>query len=102
MTRSINHQTKTIKLELLGIGSLRYQSVKQNLEMALQQLELNIPIVETKDIESILECDIIGIPALKINDTIISQEHVPSTQDLKDSISSFLAGGSLLILPKQV
>ena len=90
MTRNVNHQSQLLNLELLGIGSLRYQSVKQNLEIALQDMDLDIPINEIKDIEKILECDIIGIPALRINQTIVFQNVVPSIDEIKASIIPLL------------
>ena len=86
----MNHQTSIIKLEILGIGSLRYLSVKQNLLAALQIMQLDIPVNEVKDIDKILEGNLIGIPALRVNNTILFQNEVPSIEDIQQSLNEFL------------
>lgn len=74
---------KIAKLELLGIGSAKNREFKANLEEALRQLQLDIPIAEVRDINALLRYDISGIPALVVNGRVVFQRVVPSVEDIK-------------------
>lgn len=84
MTSSVQQNQQILKLELLGIGSKRYLVFLENLQKALNALQLDVPINEIKDIHQILEFDIIGIPALCINGKFHFQTNVPSVEQLQD------------------
>ncbi|MEO0341593.1 MAG: thioredoxin family protein, partial [Bacteroidota bacterium] len=86
MTKNIHNISPIIKLELLGIGSIRYLDVKARLEEAIAELGLDLSITEIKDIDHILENDISGIPALKVNNQIVFQNSVPSVEEIKAEI----------------
>jgi len=70
------------RLELLGIGAANRQ-FRQNLEEALRQLAVDLPIEEVQDVDRLLKYDISGIPALVINGHVVFQKVVPSVEDLK-------------------
>lgn len=76
-------ENKNAKLELLGIGSAKNRALKANLEEALRQLGLDIPIEEIRDIHSLMRYDISGIPALALNGKVIFQRIVPQVEDIK-------------------
>ena len=90
MTKNIHNISPIIKLELLGIGSIRYLDVKARLEEAIAELGLDLSITEIKDIDHILENDILGIPALKVNNQIVFQNSVPTVEEIKAEIQAFL------------
>ena len=90
MTKNIHNISPIIKLELLGIGSIRYLDVKARLEEAIAELGLDLSITEIKDIDHILENDILGIPALKVNNQIVFQNSVPTVEKIKAEIQAFL------------
>lgn len=73
----------TTKLELLGIGSSKDRLLKANLLQALQELRLDIPISEVKNIDQLMKYDITGIPALVVNGKVVFQKVVPKVEDLK-------------------
>lgn len=83
MTSSVQQNQQILKLELLGIGSKRYLMFLENLQKALNALNLDVSVNEIKDIHQILEYDIIGIPALCINGKFHFQTDVPSIEQLQ-------------------
>lgn len=56
--------------------------LKQNVCEALHGLSLTYPVEEVYEINSLLDARISGIPALKVGDKIITQENIPSVEDL--------------------
>lgn len=70
-------------LQLLGIGSANDRALKRNLQDALAQLSLDIPIQEVRDIDRLLDYGISGIPALLVNGKVIFQKVVPSVEDIR-------------------
>lgn len=70
------------KVELLGVPSAKNRKLKAHLLKAVEQLALDISIEEISDIDSLLKYDISGIPALLVNGKVVSQEQVPSTEEL--------------------
>jgi nucleotide-binding universal stress UspA family protein len=73
----------TTRLELLGIGSSKDRLLKANLLQALQELRLDIPIHEVKNIDQLMKYDVTGIPALVVNGKVVFQKVVPKVEDLK-------------------
>ena len=72
------------KVELLGIGSVRYQKLKKNLDAALAQLGLSPRVVEITDIDQLMGYDVSGIPALIVDGRVLFQRVVPSVEDIVD------------------
>lgn len=70
-------------LQLLGIGSANDRALKRNVQDALAQLSLDVPIQEVRDIERLLDYGISGIPALLVNGKVIFQKVVPSVEDIR-------------------
>jgi nucleotide-binding universal stress UspA family protein len=75
---------------LLGIGSLRYQQLKQNLFMAMRQLKIDLPIEEITQVDQLIDYDIGGIPALVVNGRVMFQRVVPSKDDIVDVLNVLL------------
>lgn len=82
MTSSADMNAPT-SLQLLGIGSANDRALKRNLVDALSQMALDIPIEEVRDIDSLLEYGISGIPALLVNGQVVFQKVVPSVEDIR-------------------
>ncbi len=78
------------EIELLGIGSSKDRLLKANLVNALEELKLDLPIHEVKDIDKLMKYDITGIPALVINGHVVFQKVVPKVEDLKIALSILL------------
>jgi len=82
------------RIELLGIGSARHRAFRANLEAALGELKLSIPLQEVSEISALLQYDISGIPALVINNKVVFQKVLPSVEDLKIALSVLLQPGN--------
>jgi|GEM_PF-413536 len=80
-------------LQLLGIGSAKDRALKRNLQDALAQLSLDVPIQEVRDIERLLDYGISGIPALLVNGKVIFQKVVPSVEDIRIVLNVLLQPG---------
>lgn len=76
------HHPSSPRILLLGIGSAKDRALKANLLAALNQLQLEIPVEEVSDLDLLLSYGIAGIPALIIDDKVVFQKVVPSTEDL--------------------
>lgn len=74
---------KAPKIELLGIGSAKNRALKANLETALSEMGVSLPIEEVREVQQLLKYDIIGIPALVVDGKVIFQKVVPDVEDLK-------------------
>lgn len=78
------------RLELLDVGSSKGKALKANIEQALQELGLDLPILEVKDIGKLLAYGISGIPALAVDGRVVLQQSAPSTRELKVVLSMLL------------
>jgi len=72
------------KIELLGIGSVRCQQLKHNVNAALKLLKVDIPVKEVTDVDELMGYDIGGIPALLVDGRVLFQRVVPSVDDIVD------------------
>lgn len=89
------HSPPLIKLELLGIGSMRDLALQKNLNQALRDLGLHTSIDHIRDINKLLDYGISGIPALRINDRTVFQNIVPETEDIKMTLQLIEASQQL-------
>ncbi|MBX2927086.1 MAG: universal stress protein [Saprospiraceae bacterium] len=80
------------RLELLDVGSSKGKALKANVEQALRELGLDLPIAEVKDIGQLLAYGISGIPALAVDGRVVLQQSAPSTRELKVVLSMLLSG----------
>ena len=80
------------RIELLGIGSSKHRQLKANLQKALKELSLDIPIEEVTDIDELMRYEIAGIPALAVNGQVLFQQVVPSVEDLSIVLKVLLSG----------
>ena len=79
-------------IELLGIGSSKHRQLKANLQKALNELSLDIPVQEITDIDELMRYEVSGIPALAINGQVLFQQIVPSVEDLIIVLKVLLSG----------
>ena len=85
-----NHALSISKVELLGIGSARYQQLKQNLTAALKILNVDTSISEITDIDELMSYDVGGIPAVLVDNRVIFQRVVPSVEDITDVLRALM------------
>jgi len=83
MSSNFQHSGQFLKLELLGIGSMRDLAFQKNLDQSLEELGINSTIEHIRDINTLLDYGITGIPALRVNERVIFQNIVPQVEDIK-------------------
>ena len=87
-------QRVTPSIELLGIGSSKHRQLKANLQKALSDLSMDVPIQEITDIDELMRYEVAGIPALALNGQVLFQQVVPSVEDLSIVLKVLLMSGS--------
>ena len=71
------------KIQILGIKEhQKTELLKSNTAQALKEEALDWPIEEVFELKKLLTANIVGVPALKIGDKVISQQEIPSIEDL--------------------
>jgi len=77
------------RLKILGVGSLKTRALKANLLEALEAMELDLPMLEVEGVNELMQYDIIGIPAIIVDDDILIQKEVPSVEVLVEILEPF-------------
>ncbi len=75
-----------LNIKVLGIGSLKYRELTQNLLTAIHELNIEAEVEKFEEVEDFLRFNIVEIPTLMINGQIISKGSVPNTEELKSSL----------------
>jgi len=74
------------RLEILGIGTTKDKALRINVEHALEQLNLDLPIQEVQNIDEMLISGIKAIPALLLDGNVIFQEIVPTVEEIREAL----------------
>ncbi|MEN0006359.1 MAG: thioredoxin family protein [Bacteroidota bacterium] len=72
---------------IFGMGSQSDKILLKSVQMAAQELGLRIEVFEKRDISEFVEIGITSIPALAINEQIVSHGRVPSVSEIKGFFS---------------
>jgi len=75
-----------MEIKILGGGCAKCHRLEKLAQEAAAELGIMAIFTEVKDMDKIMEYDIIGTPALVVNEVVKSSGRVPS----KDEIKSFL------------
>lgn len=75
-----------MEIKILGGGCAKCHRLEQLAQEAVAELGITAIFTEVKDMTAIMEYDIIGTPALVVNEEVKSSGRVPS----KDEIKGFL------------
>jgi hypothetical protein len=79
-----------LKIKVFGVGSFRDRVLLRSVQVALDDLGLILPIEYISSIDEFMIQGLSGIPALKINDTIIADGATPSVAELKREIRQYV------------
>lgn len=71
------------EIKVFGVGSSLDKDLMKTIQMAIEELGINIEIEEFHDIQSFLKYKISAIPALIINNEIVVHGRVPSVSEIK-------------------
>lgn len=72
-----------LKVEVLGSGCPRCKQTIKILEIALQELGLNVPVEKVQDIQEIITRGVPATPAVAINGKIVMVGKIPTLQEAK-------------------
>jgi len=79
-----------LKITLFGVGSLKHRQLASNLHAAVESYSNGITTEEINDVDSFVTYGVGAIPALAINDTVLTKGVVPSIDEIKFFIQQFL------------
>lgn len=82
----MNKQEQILHIKVLGIGSLKYYKLLDNLHKALENLQLNAEIERLEEVEDFINYNILEIPALMLNGNIVFKGRVPEVEELQHSL----------------
>jgi glutaredoxin len=72
-----------LKIEILVIGCAKCKRLERNLEQALKEMNLDIPIITITDIEEMKNRGFMRVPVLFINGEVKALGMVPGVDELK-------------------
>jgi small redox-active disulfide protein 2 len=79
-----------MKITIYGTGCHHCKLLHQNVQIAVQRLQLPIAIEYVTDLEKIAEWGFLTTPGLVINTTIVSQGKVLAPIEIQTLLQSFL------------
>ena len=73
-----------MKIEVLGPGCPKCNSLAENVRLALKELNLAAEVVKVTEIRTMIEKGILRTPGLIIDGRIVSQGKTPTADQIKD------------------
>lgn len=84
-------------IQILGVHDYTLTNhLKANVNQAMRELGLNIPVEEISSVDDFIQFNISGIPALVINGRVVSQQVVPTVSILKGLLQKLASNGKNL------
>jgi hypothetical protein len=78
-----------VAIQILGISeSQKTTQLRANVEEALRRLQWEFSLEEVGEIDLLMQYDIIGIPALVVDDHILFQKEVPEVDTIVTALSN--------------
>lgn len=71
-----------MEIKILGTGCAKCNMLEEHVREAVKQMELDIDIIKVTNIEDIIEYDIMGTPALVVDEKVIISGRVPSVKKI--------------------
>lgn len=72
-----------MKAKIYGVGGYTDQILWESVQMAAEELKMKVEIEKIEDIESFMKLGIWAIPALLLDETLVSYGRVPCISELK-------------------
>jgi small redox-active disulfide protein 2 len=76
-------ETMKFKIKIFGVGSYSDKTLLESVQMAASELGVLIEVEQVKDIGMFVKKGISAIPALSIDEEIVSYGRVPSISEIK-------------------
>ncbi len=77
-----------MKIEILGMGCMKCNTLHNNVKKAVAGLEINPEIVHIQDMDEILERGVMLTPALSVEGRVVCSGRVPSVDEIIKWIGS--------------
>ncbi len=75
-----------MKIEVLGTGCPKCQSVEENVRKALAGLDVQAEVVKVTEIDDILARGVMWTPALVIDGKLVMQGKIPTVEQIKQLV----------------
>lgn len=72
-----------MQIKILGIGCPSCKKLEENTKQAILELEMEVEVEKVTDMEKIMGYGIMSLPAIVLDDEVLSYGAVPSVADIK-------------------
>jgi small redox-active disulfide protein 2 len=76
-----------MKIEILGMCCAKCQKLAENVAAAVKELNSNAEVVKVGDMNRIVELGVLTVPALVVDDKVVSVGKVLTREEIKKIIS---------------
>jgi len=76
-----------MKIRIYGSGCSKCNQLTQNAEAAAQALQISYEIEKVTDMNAIIDAGIMRTPALGVDDDIVAEGKVPSSDEIKQLLA---------------
>ena len=76
-----------MNIKILGTGCSKCKVLYENTEKAIAELGLDATLVKEEDIVNILKYNTLSLPALVIDEKVVSSGHILSMTQVKDLLT---------------
>ena len=82
-----NHNIDCIKV--LGSGCKSCHELYENVKLAVKHMGLSVPVEYVKDMQKVMEYGVMRMPALVVNEKVVSMGKVEKTDDVETLLCMF-------------
>lgn len=75
-------------IKILGTGCPNCQNLEKNTKQALSELKMEAEVEKVTDMEKITSYGIMSLPAIMVDEKIISYGCVPKVEEIKDLLTN--------------
>jgi len=79
-----------LKITLFGVGCSKHRQLASNLEAAIKNYSDIVFTEEVSDVDSFVNYSVGAIPALAIDNKVLTKGIVPTIEEIQNFISNFL------------
>lgn len=72
-----------MEIRVLGTGCAKCKTTYQAIEKVINENNLDVKITKIEDITEIMSYDVMGTPAVVVDETVKIKGHVPSESEIK-------------------
>lgn len=76
-----------MEIKVLGVGCSKCDLLAERVQTAVTDLGLQATVVKVSNMEEILACGVLALPALVVNDKVLVKGFVPSLLEVKSMLS---------------